>query len=134
MGSVVLHQENGVITISVTKMEISLERLVKLLDEAFDMGYEGCYELKNTYISELMAKAQTKDASEHKVYKVQELKSFPEGTIFQHSTRGRCWIAIKSNGNKYMQFEKGEIMELCSDEEPWNMPMQLLHTSKDVIA
>lgn len=115
-----------------TEMEITLERLVTLLGKAFDMGYEGCYDLKKTYIEELLIEAQKKDTNDQfKVYKVKELKELPEGTIFQHSTRGRCWIATKTNGSKIMQFEKGEVIELCSDNEPWNMPMQMIYSEKN---
>ena len=107
-------------------MDISPERLMTLLGEAFDCGYEGSYELKKQVLEELVSKNQFKE-SEFKVYKVTELNQLPEGTIFEHSAKGRCWIAVKANKTKHMQFDSGQNVDFCSDAEPWNLPMKLIY-------
>jgi hypothetical protein len=109
-------------------MDISQERLMALMGDAFDCGYESSYELKKECLEELIQKNQFKE-SEYKVYKVAELSQLPEGTIFEHSSKGRCCIACKANKVKHMLFDSGQMIDFCSDTEPWNLPMKILYTS-----
>ncbi len=122
-------------------MEISTEALKTLLGEAFDLGYQQSAEFKDDLIQELMTKVPTKSKDNtFKVYTVTELREFPEGTLFEHKTRGRCWVVLRQK-EKAIQFqkggqvvslpEKGQIVGLISDGEPWDKPMKLLHSEKN---
>jgi hypothetical protein len=111
-------------------MEITPEQLKKLLGEAFDQGYENSQEFKEQCIEEILAGYKDRQEEQYRIFKVAELKGMPEGTIFHHSTRGRCWIIGLPDGTKQMQFEKGQKLNLTNDNEPWDRPMRLLHTEK----
>jgi hypothetical protein len=109
-------------------MEISVELLKKALGEAFDLGYSNSNEFKNDLIDELLSQLRKTPSEEYRVYKCAELKKMPEGTIFNHVTRGRCWIVNRSDGTKAMKFQKGDVIGLLNDNEPWDRPMKLLHS------
>ena len=111
-------------------MEFSTETLKQLLGDAFDLGYQNSNEFKNELIEELLSKMQTMKVEEKfRIYKCDELRSLPEGTLFQHSTRGRCWIIVRSDGSKAVQFQKkGGAIGIVQDNEPWDRPMMLMHS------
>ena len=113
-------------------MEISVDTLKQLLSDAFDLGYMNSNEFKHELIEELLGKLQTTKAEEaFRIYKCAELRNLPEGTLFQHSTRGRCWIIVRQDGSKAVQFQKGGMsVGLVQDNEPWDRPMKLMHSEK----
>jgi hypothetical protein len=112
-------------------MEITTEKLRDLLSEAFDAGYENSQEFKGDCIDEILARHHARQEEQYRVFKVAELRKLPEGTIFHHSTRGRCWLEADSAGGKYMMFaNKGQKLALINDTEPWDRPMKLLHSEK----
>jgi hypothetical protein len=114
-------------------MELTNETLRQLLKDAFDLGYNNSSEFRVELIEELLssfwknqeAKAKTE---EYRVYSYEELQKMPEGTIFQHSDRGRGWIVVKSGSERRMQFQKGGLVAIINNQEPWDKPMKLLHT------
>ena len=108
-------------------MEISTELLKKMLNEAFDAGYSNSAELKTQLIDEILQSVNQEETE--RVYTVEELRKMPEGAIFQHQCRGRCWI-INKRGKKVMCFETGETMEFNMNNDPWNIPMKLLHIER----
>lgn len=108
-------------------MEISYEKLTRLLGEAYDEGYKGCFDLKGQSVEEVLRRFDVRDTDEFRVWGVEELKQMPEGTIFQHIGRGRCWICKRSKGARFMQFERGTPIELVSNTDPWDKPMRLIH-------
>ena len=107
-------------------MEIPYSTLVKILGEVFDSGYKGCYELKSQSISDICRKYQVRDVEEFKVWTVAELREMPDGTIFHHINRGRCWIASRHDKKKIAQFQSGGPISLSSDIDPWDQPMRLI--------
>ena len=111
-------------------MELSIEKLKQVLGEAFDLGYQSCNEFKNELIGELLVKMQTVKVEEaYRIYKCDELRNMPEGTLFQHSSRGRCWVIVRQDGSKAIQFQKGGVaIGLIKDNEPWDRPMKLMHS------
>ena len=109
-------------------MEITLEKLSSLVSEAFDRGVQGCADLKQQELDDLFQKFQVREKEDFRVWRAEELRKMPEGTIFQHLTRGRCFMKTRANGTKFMQFDKGQAMDFNSDQEPWDKPMRLLHS------
>lgn len=110
-------------------MEIDNKELTTLIEEAFDSGASNCKELKKQIIKDLCIKYKINGSETYKIWKVEDLKKLPVGTVFNHVSKGRCWIAERSNGVKYMQFVKGDPAEFCFDEFPWNSPMMLMYSS-----
>ena len=111
-------------------MEISTDTFRRLLAEAFDLGYYNSNEFREQLIEDLLAKSEDTGLDEFRIYKCSELKQLPEGTVFNHSTRGRCWIIKHSSSiMKAMQFQSGEVIAFTADMDPWNVPMKLLHSS-----
>ena len=103
-------------------VNITWERLSELVSEAFDCGYRCCYDLKSDQLDEIL-----KDfclAEGWRIWSVADIKELPEGTIFQHILKGRCWLVIGRNGEKYAQFEDGQSVRLNSDSHPWDKPMK----------
>jgi hypothetical protein len=121
-------------------MELSTDKLRAVVAEAFDLGYHNSAELKDQLIDELITRCMVKEEPQYRIFKVAELKQMPVGALFQHSTRGRCWIEAKPDGTKQMRFENpgaksdagkeersGKTVSLSTDDEPWDRPMRLLH-------
>lgn len=109
-------------------MELSNESIKRILGEAFDLGYNNSNEFKEELLEELFKTLKEKPIEEFRVYKISELKNLPEGTIFDHSERGRCWIVVRGDGQKAVQFQKGGVISLVQDSVPWDQPMKLLHS------
>jgi hypothetical protein len=65
--------------------------------------------------------------NDYRIYTVAELKSFPEGTKFCHSTFGDC-IIISDKGKMRIEFKDKKIPYalLCYDDYPWSEPMKKL--------
>jgi hypothetical protein len=112
-------------------MEITPDKLKQLLSEAFDSGYENSQEFKEQCIEEILSSHQTKQEEQYRIFKVAELKKMPQGTVFHHSTRGRCYIVTRPDGSKEMQFDRGQKLSIINDTEPWDRPMRLLHSDKN---
>lgn len=113
-------------------MEINYEKLFLLLTEAYDLGYKGCNDLKNDNIENLLLSHNIKNEDEFKIFKVEELKQLPVGTILQHIIKGRCWVQSRVRGKliKYIQFQNGGSAELIKDAHPWDKPMRIVHKPK----
>jgi hypothetical protein len=115
-------------------MELTNETLRLLLQGAFDLGYNNSSEFRAELIEELLAgfwkNQETKSkVEEYKVYSSNELQKMPEGTIFQHPEMGRGWIVVRpGTREKSMHFQKGGIVAIINNQEPWDKPMKLLHT------
>jgi hypothetical protein len=109
-------------------MDIPSEILTVLISEIFDCGYFGSKEFKDQYINEVLDRHRILDVNVYRVYSVNELNNMLEGTIFHHKSRGRCWIIMKANGRKSVQFEKSSPIDLIADVDPWDQPMRLLYT------
>lgn len=111
-------------------MEISLEKLTTIVNEAFECGLRGCAELKQQDLEELFQKFKIREIEDIRVWNIVELKKMPEGSIFNHLIRGRCWIVERANGSKFMQFEKGQAIEFISQTDPWDKPMKLIYSER----
>jgi hypothetical protein len=109
-------------------MEIPYDKLTALVSEAFDLGVQGCADLKSQEIQDLFAKYKIQENDEFRVWTAEELKKMPEGTIFTHLLRGRCFIQSRANGSKFMQFAKGQAIDFNSNLDPWDKPMKLVST------
>jgi hypothetical protein len=108
-------------------MEISLEKLTDLVNEVYERGRSGCADLRQQEIEEAFQKFQIRNDEDYKTWTVEKLRTLPRGTIFQHLIRGRCFIAEKADGMKFMQFDKGQALNFNSDQDPWDKPMRLIH-------
>lgn len=126
-------------------MDISLEKLRKIIDEAYEAGLVGCREFKQQDLEGIISKHQAdKDNVDYRIWSCAELKKMPTGSVFQHLQRGRCWIVQRANGSTYMQFEKGSWqsdgkngpsgpgIDFNSDNSPWDKPMKLLYSHSKV--
>ena len=111
-------------------MEIALEKLALLVSEAFDRGAYGCADLKQQEIDDLFKKFHVQESDEFRVWKIEELRNMPQGSIFQHMIRGRCVLKARANGTKFMQFDKGQTMDFNSNQDPWDKPMHLIYSGK----
>ena len=110
-------------------MDISADSLKKLLERAFDAGYESSGDLKAEVVEEIVADWQRQSQEKYRVYSVEELKRMPNGAIFRHATKGRGWIATNGSG-KHMHFQTGETVMFTQTGDPWDKPMQLLHVDE----
>jgi hypothetical protein len=111
-------------------MEIPIDKLTALVNEAFDRGLHACADLKQQEIEDLFVKYQIKENEDFRIWKVADLKKMPEGSLFHHLIRGRCWIVARANGTKFMQFDKGQVIDFNTDSDPWDKPIRLIHSSK----
>lgn len=111
-------------------MEITLDKLTALVNEAYDCGNRGCADLKAQEIEELFGRYNIRRTEDFRVWKAEELRNMPVGSIFQHILRGRCFITARANGQKYMQFDKGQVMDFNSDQDPWDKPMHLIYSER----
>lgn len=115
-------------------MELTNETLRQILKEAFDLGYNNSSEFRAELIEELLSgfwkKQEAKSkAEDYRVYSSDELQKMPEGTIFQHPDKGRGWIIVRpGTREKSMHFQKGGVVAIINNQEPWDKPMKLLHT------
>lgn len=106
--------------------EITIDKIVELINEAYERGLTGCADLKKQDIDEIIGKVCLKREDNYRIWTVAELKKMPSGSIFHHMVRGRCYIDTKSNGIKFMQFDRGQITDFNSDNDPWDKPMKLI--------
>lgn len=111
-------------------MEIPLDRLLALVNDAFDRGMTGCSDLKKQDIDDLCAKYNIKDTDDYRVWRAAELREMPDGSIFQHLLNGRCWVVSRANGTKFMQFDRGQAVDFSCDGHPWDKPMRLIHSQR----
>src|SRR5690349_13279275 len=118
---------SGQETQGASDMDIPADTLAAILGEAFDCGYYGSASMKKQYIEEILAKHRIIDTNDYRLYTAKELSDCPEGTIFHHLSRGRCWVIAKASGKKCMQFEKAGILDFESNEDPWDKPMKMLY-------
>lgn len=106
-------------------MEISLEKLTLLVEEALERGYAGCQDLKQQEIVELFEKHDIKESISFRIWTVEELRKLPDGTVFDHLNRGRCWVMSKTS-EKCMMFTNGTSESFYSNTDPWDKPMKLM--------
>jgi len=112
-------------------MEIAIDKLTALVNEAYKCGLNGCADLQAQEVDELLKKYHVNNSDDFRVWDVKTLQSMPKGTVFAHILHGRCWINERANGTKYMQFnERGRIIDFNSDGDPWDKPMKLIHSEK----
>lgn len=111
-------------------MEIPLDKLTALVNEAFERGMSGCSDLKQQDIEELFGKYQIRETEDFRVWSVDELRKMPEGTIFQHLLKGRCWIVSRANGTRFMQFDRGQAIDFNTNIDPWDKPMRLIYSER----
>lgn len=107
-----------------------MEKLVSLVGTAYERGLSGCAELKKQEIEELLQEFKISEKNDFRIWKVEQLASMPEGTIFHHLTKGRCWLVGRANGSKFMQFNSGPAIEFNSDSEPWDKPMRIIYAEE----
>lgn len=112
------------------------DRLREILRESFDAGYSGMSEQETiSYVIEKFKIEKIEKPPEKKfdnrIFKIEELKRLPVGTVFMHSKLGRCDIT-KNKNEKYMTFANPGIKpaRFQSDGYPWDAPMQLLEMGK----
>lgn len=112
---------------------ITLQKLKKLLGDAYEAGYGNSLELKACYVEEIAAAIlgepeETFGPNEGwKVFKVRELREIAVGTIFDHSARGKCWVELHHGSReRHMKFENGEICHFYQDSRPWDEPMRII--------
>jgi len=111
-------------------MQVSKEQLRKMLYEAFDFGYNNSSEMKEQVVADLIKKYNLDKQEDFLIYNITDLQRMPLGTIFEHSTRGRCWI-VNKDGRRAMQFDS-EVLEFNNEGDPWDKPMKLLHSDSPV--
>ena len=102
-------------------MEIPLDKLTALVNEAFERGMSGCSDLKQQDIEELFGKYQIRETEDFRVWSVDELRKMPEGT---------CWIVSRANGTRFMQFDRGQAIDFNTNIDPWDKPMRLIYSER----
>jgi len=118
-------------------MELTMSRLQEILSEAYDCGYLGSDEQRNEDVAELFSRHQINEADDKppppkeekdldfRLYNVSDLRDAPVGTVFIHSSLGKCRIQ-KRNSDKYMAFDNPGFQPagFNVDGYPWDMPMK----------
>jgi hypothetical protein len=114
-------------------MEIAFSKLADMLSEAFEGGYIG-EDRQNTIAAILethkivdMGDEEKPKESPERVYTCEELTQMAVGTVFIHSTLGRCTIHINEN-EKHMIFDDPSLVPATfrMDDYPWTSPMKLV--------
>ena len=111
-------------------MEISTDKISKLMSKVYDTSYFGSPDQCDAYIKELLEEFESKENQEFRIYTVEELRAMPEGTIFEHSKRGRFWITVKSNKLKCATFQQGGTINLIQNGNPWDQPIKMIYSEK----
>lgn len=111
---------------------ITLQRLKQVIGIAYEAGYHGCLDLKETYAEEIIQQLLANPADPvlskndgWRVYKVKELRVLPPGTMLEHVIRGNGYIE-KMGSITHMRWTDGSMSVFVSDEDPWTDPMRLL--------
>jgi len=94
--------------------------LRELLAKAFEAGYEGSLDLKDSYVEETIRSLSNPG---WRVYTVAELRGMPHGTIFTHQTKGRGIVQANGFSLGSMLFDNGEVFTFIQDSKPWTEPM-----------
>jgi hypothetical protein len=120
-------------------MELTMRTLSSMLSEAFDTGYGCIGEERDLVVAEILAKYNMREeddkppappkpkTEEMRLWKTAELKQFAAGTLFMHSSLGKCRISQRQ-GEKYVSFDNPAIAPaaLNVDGYPWDQPMKLI--------
>lgn len=107
-------------------MELSYEKINRMLSKAFDYGQNCTLDMKIELIEEICKDFNIKNTEEIlRNWTLEELKNCPIGSIFHHVQYGRCWV-VGDDREKYMQFRSGRKAKFEIDSDPWNMPMKLI--------
>lgn len=116
---------------------LTLNRLKQIIADSYEAGYHGSLDLKEIYVEEIVDNVL--DPTEEtfakndgwKTFKVSELRGLRIGTIFDHATRGKCFI--ESDGlNRYMKFANGSVAKFLEDSSPWDEPMRIIGNSSKI--
>lgn len=110
---------------------LTLQRLKKIIGIAYENGYHGCLDLKDSYTEEVISKLLTTDDEPTlskndgwKIYRAKELITMAIGTIFEHCIRGRGYIEATSTNGRIMRWSDGTVSAFLHDESPWLDPMR----------
>ena len=120
-------------------MNLKINKLSEILSEAFDCGYGGGAEQRDEVIADILAKHQIRkeddtpppkpveQEEEYRVYSISELRDMEAGTVFSHTTLGKCRIGQRS-GEKYMAFDNPGLAPsgFNVDGYPWEIAMKKL--------
>lgn len=113
---------------STTTTELSFDKVKEMLGKAFDLGQEFSGDMKQQVIEEIIDEFKLSEIEDLlKVWPIEELKRFKDGTIFHHINHGRGWVTTcATTGQKGMQFRTGKKLYFGKDGLPWNVPMKLI--------
>jgi len=105
-------------------MRLDREILTKLLSEAFDLGQDSSYELREQTIEDLIFNLERGQEDPWVTLSLKELNSLPSGRKVFHSSFGEGVVTIK-NSERYVQFA-GFRMEMAEEGWPWTEKMQVI--------
>lgn len=111
-------------------MELSAEGARQLMSLVYDKSYFGSPDHKDEFIKEVIEEFSSRENKAFRVFTVEELRAMPEGSIFEHSKRGRCWIVAKADGKKCVAFQEGGTLNLIQNGSPWDQPMRMIYSEK----
>lgn len=112
---------------------MSFQKLKQIIADAYAAGYSGSLDLKEAYVDETIQEILSADQPATKnegwrVFKINELRTIPVGTIYDHESLGKGWT--ENNGTEtYMRFHTGEIYHFYTNENPWDQPMRIVGTT-----
>jgi hypothetical protein len=110
---------------------ITLHKLRQVIESAYESGYHGCLDLKESYSEEalqaLLAGACEPILNKNdgwKIFRVRELREVAVGTIFEHSIRGKGWIET-NHMETVMRWQDGSASKFYDEDTPWTEPMRI---------
>lgn len=115
---------------------ITQQRLRDAFKKAYRSGFHGCLQMEDAVVEELlqeiMQEKETFSVNDNwKIFTIEELRKLSEGTVLEHSLRGKCYVTKKYPHGKIITFENGNIsLLLQSKEDPWDKPMRILKRVK----
>lgn len=116
---------------------ITVQRLRQVIELAYESGYHGCLDLKESYseiaIQTLLAGACEPVLNKNdgwRIFKIKELREIVIGTIFEHSIRGKGWIEVNPHVSpvleKAMRWQDGSVSSFQEETSPWTEPMRII--------
>jgi hypothetical protein len=110
---------------------LKLQKLRELIRKSYEDGYAGCLELADEYTEEIINLVQLEmqqnkiaGSGEWRIWKIEELKQKPFGTLFEHSRLGQGWIDGRTEKDKCMTFTNGEHGYFMQQVDPWDEPLR----------
>jgi hypothetical protein len=103
---------------------LKLNQLRDIVLTVYEAGHRGCLDLREDYADEFIQALMIEinkgkaNSGEWRVYTVKEISQRPIGTMFEHTSLGKCWID-GTEKLKHMTFENGSVFHLLEDDEPW---------------